>query len=85
MAWFIYPSVIKIISDFWKIGGFLQVLLFPPPIKLTQILLKMALHTNNPRPTKLTLMMQVNSATYVNLNQNNVIFCKYCEHLSTDL
>ena len=27
--------VIKFISDLWQVGGFLQVLLFPPPIKLT--------------------------------------------------
>ena len=27
--------VIKFVSDLWQVGGFLQVLLFPPPIKLT--------------------------------------------------
>ena len=27
--------VIKFVSDLWKIGGFLQVLRFPPQIKLT--------------------------------------------------
>ena len=28
-------SVIKFVSDLWQVGGFLQVLWFPPPIKLT--------------------------------------------------
>jgi hypothetical protein len=28
-------SVIKFVSDLRQVGGFLQVLLFPPPIKLT--------------------------------------------------
>jgi hypothetical protein len=27
--------VIKFVSDLWQVGGFLQVLLFPPTIKLT--------------------------------------------------
>ena len=27
--------VIKLVSDLWQVGGFLQVLQFPPPIKLT--------------------------------------------------
>jgi len=27
--------VIKFVSDLWQIGDFLQVLWFPPPIKLT--------------------------------------------------
>jgi hypothetical protein len=27
--------VIKFVSDLWQVGGFLQVLRFPPPIKLT--------------------------------------------------
>jgi hypothetical protein len=27
--------VIKVVSDFRQVGGFLQVLRFPPPIKLT--------------------------------------------------
>jgi hypothetical protein len=26
--------VIKFVSDLWQVGGFLWVLLFPPPIKL---------------------------------------------------
>jgi hypothetical protein len=28
-------SVIKFVSDLWQVGGFLQVIWFPPPIKLT--------------------------------------------------
>jgi hypothetical protein len=40
--------VIKFVSDFRQVGGFLLVLQFPPPIKtdchnITEILLKMAL------------------------------------------
>jgi hypothetical protein len=27
--------VIKLVSDLWQVGGFLWVLQFPPPIKLT--------------------------------------------------
>jgi len=27
--------VMKSVSDLWQVGGFLQVLQFPPPIKLT--------------------------------------------------
>jgi hypothetical protein len=43
--------VIKIVSDLRQVGGFLRVLQFPPPIKLTEshniieILLKVALNT----------------------------------------
>jgi len=41
--------VIKFISDLQQVGGFLRVLWFPPPIKLThditEILLKVALNT----------------------------------------
>jgi len=48
--------VIKLVSDLWQIGGFPQVLRFPPPITLTprynRILLKGALNTItfNPNP-----------------------------------
>ena len=31
----IQDFVIKFVSDLWQVGGFLQVLWFPPPIKLT--------------------------------------------------
>ena len=37
--------VIKFVSDLRQIGGFLRVLRFPQPIKLTEILLKVALNT----------------------------------------
>ena len=40
--------VIKLVSALQQVGGFLQVLRFPPPIKLndiTEILLKVALNT----------------------------------------
>jgi hypothetical protein len=44
--------VIKFVSDLRQVGGFLRVLLFPPPIKIdrhdiTEILLKVALNTIN--------------------------------------
>jgi hypothetical protein len=46
--------VIKFVSDFWQVDGFLWALRFPPPIKLTttmyivaEILLKVALNTIN--------------------------------------
>jgi hypothetical protein len=45
--------VIKFVSNLRQIGGFLRVLLFPPPIKLTattiaEKLLKVALNTIKP-------------------------------------
>jgi len=46
--------VIKFVSDLRQVGGFLCVLQFPPPIKLTatitEILLKVALNTINNKP-----------------------------------
>jgi len=49
--------VIKLVSDLQQVGGFLCVIWFHPPIKLTatvftEILLKVALNTiNQPEPT----------------------------------
>ena len=34
-VYFIQQYVINFVSDLWQVGGFLKVLLFPPPIKLT--------------------------------------------------
>jgi hypothetical protein len=39
--------VIKFVIDLQQVGGFLRVLRFPPPIKLTEVLLKVALNTIN--------------------------------------
>ena len=39
--------VIKFVSDLRQVGGFLPVLRFPPSIKLTEMLLKVALNTIN--------------------------------------
>jgi hypothetical protein len=50
-VYFTQHDVIHFVSDLRQVGGFLQVLWFPPPIKLTatyditEILLKMALDT----------------------------------------
>ena len=41
----IQQYVIKFVSDLRQVGGFLRVLRFPPPIKLTEIFLKVALNT----------------------------------------
>jgi hypothetical protein len=45
---------IKFVSDLRQVGGFLRVLLFPPPVSvhhdITEILLKVALHTINHKP-----------------------------------
>ena len=30
--------VIKFVSDLWQVGGFLRILWFPPPIKLTAMI-----------------------------------------------
>ena len=53
-------TLCDIVSDLWHVGGFLRVLRFPPPIKLTvntEILLKVMLNTltltsMHPRLTK---------------------------------
>ena len=37
-VYLIQHYVIKFVSDFWKVGGFLWLLRFPPPIKLTATL-----------------------------------------------
>jgi hypothetical protein len=52
-GWGVQHYVIKFVSDLWQVCGFLRVLRFPPPIKLTAtILLKVALDTiKNPQPT----------------------------------
>ena len=42
--------VIKFVSDLRRVNGFFRVLQFPPPIKLTDILLKGALSTINHLP-----------------------------------
>jgi hypothetical protein len=38
IRYMIQHYVIKFVSDFWQVGGFLQVLKFPLPIKLTVII-----------------------------------------------
>ena len=45
-------------SDLWQVGGFLRVIRFPPPINLTEILLKVALNTIKP-----------NQPTYIQVNR----------------
>ena len=34
-VYLIQQYVIKFVSDWWQVGGFLRILRFPPPIKLT--------------------------------------------------
>jgi hypothetical protein len=34
-GWGVQHYVIKFVSDLWQVGGYLQDLRFPPPIKLT--------------------------------------------------
>ena len=43
----IQHCAIKFVSDLRQVGGFLRSLWFPPPIKLTKILLKVTLNTIN--------------------------------------
>ena len=47
----ISPINLKFLNDLWQVGGFLRILRFHPPIKLThniaEILLKVALSTIN--------------------------------------
>ena len=63
--------MIKFVSDIRQVGGFLRVLQFPPPIKLTvtiytEILLKVALNTIN-------LTITLVSVKYIQF-MNNAIF-----------
>ena len=63
--------VIKFVSDLRQVGGFLRVLQFPPPIKLTvaiytEILLKVALNT-------ITLTITLVSVKCIQ-SMNNAIF-----------
>ena len=46
-GWGVQHNVIKFVNDLQQVGGFLQVLWFPPPIKLTatEIFLKVVLNT----------------------------------------
>ena len=51
-VYLIQHYVIKFVSDLLQFGDFLWVLWFPPPIKLTAlILLKVALNTINTKPS----------------------------------
>jgi hypothetical protein len=63
--------VIKFVSDFRQVGGFLRVPRFPPPIKLTatEILLKVALNTINQ-----TINIQLNSVMVKCLADNCFVF-----------
>ena len=42
--------VIKFVRDLQQVSGFLRIVWCPPPIKLSTILLKVALNTINPNP-----------------------------------
>jgi hypothetical protein len=46
--------MIKFVSDLWQVGGFLRVLPFPPPIKLTAPynwnIVEGGVKHNNPNP-----------------------------------
>ena len=75
--------VIKFVSDFWQVGDFLQILRFPPVIKLsrhdiTEILLNVALNTILPT---LTLNCDLHYRVYftksmvIKLNINAISFC----------
>ena len=67
--------VVKFVSDLQLVGVFLQVLRFPPPIKLTatfslKILLKVALNTIttiilNPNPRQVGISRYVHFAIYI--------------------
>ena len=55
MVYSIQHYVIKFVSDLRQVGGFRQVLRFPPPKKsnrhdITEILMKVALKHHNPNP-----------------------------------
>jgi hypothetical protein len=51
--------MIKFVSDLWQVGGFLRVLLFPQPIKLTTTLswniVESGVKNHNPNPYPLGL------------------------------
>ena len=70
----IQHKAIKFVSDSRQIGGFLRVLRFPPPIKLTrndiaEILFKVALNTINPTPNSWLIWKKV----CMSVDSNDVI------------
>ena len=60
--------VIKLVSDFRQVGGFLRVHRFPPPKNLP-LLLKVSLHTINQ-----TINIELNSVTVKSLADNCFVF-----------
>ena len=58
--------MIKFVSDLRQVGDFLRVFRFPPPIKLTEILLKVALNT-------ITIPPQINKG-YLCPRENDLSF-----------
>ena len=59
--------VIKFVSDLRQVNGFLRVLQFSPPIKLTDILLKGALNTINHLPQQ---------PSFISIAQQNIFLNK---------
>ena len=63
----IQHNVIKFVSDLRQVNGFLRVLQFSPPIKLTDILLKGALNTTNHLPQQ---------PSFISIAQQNIFLNK---------
>jgi hypothetical protein len=59
--------VIEFVNYLRQVGGFLRVLRFPPPKRnrynITEILLKVALNTINPRP--ILILIYMNNTRYI--------------------
>ena len=68
--------VIKFVSDLRQVSGFLRVLRFSPPIKLTatKILLKRALNTITLIATKILLKRALNTITLINTS----LYSSFC-------
>ena len=68
--------VIQFYCDLRRVGGYLRLLRFHPPIKLhdtTEILLKVALHTTN-QPTETTSTLNVKTCNNSRVLSGNLFF-----------
>jgi len=77
--------VLKFVSDLRQVGGFLRVLRFPPPIKLTamicitEILLKVALKTIAPHLNSLNTHIHKKTTMYSDANSRLWFGTKLCQ------
>ena len=80
-GWGVQHYVIKFVSDLHQVGGFLRVLGFPPPIKLTrhnitEILLKVTLNTIKPT-NQSKIFSEIKSTTQLQANSHFTLILGY--------